>query len=90
MNAHPNETIRETNSPVEGNEKRNDSSLSDRESQPRFVVKKESGSEWARVIDSQTGAQIAKYSVLPRRRSTRDGWKDAENHAAKLNAQLAK
>jgi hypothetical protein len=54
---------------------------------PRYVVKKESGSEWARVMDTQTGMQIAKYSVLPRKRSTRDGWKDAESHAARLNTK---
>ena len=52
---------------------------------PRYVVKKESGSEWARVIDTQTGMQVCKYSVLPRRRSTRDGWDDAQRHAKRLN-----
>ena len=55
----------------------------------RFVVKKEIGSEWARVIDTQTGMQVTRYNVMPRKRSTRDGWKEADNHAAKLNAAAA-
>ena len=55
----------------------------------RFVVKKEIGSEWARVIDTQMGMQVARYNVMPRKRSTRDGWKEADNHAAKLNAAAA-
>jgi hypothetical protein len=61
------------------------------EAQPvaRYTVEKQSGSEWARVVDRQTGAQVARYSVMPRKRSQRDGWKDAERHAARLNAAIA-
>jgi hypothetical protein len=61
------------------------------EAQPvaRYTVEKQSGSEWARVVDRKTGEQVARYSVMPRKRSQRDGWKDAEQHAARLNAAIA-
>lgn len=52
----------------------------------RYIIKKETGSEWARVIDTSTGRQIAKYSVMPRRNSRiPNGWTRAECHAAALN-----
>jgi hypothetical protein len=57
--------------------------------QERYVVRKEVGSEWARVVDTQTGMQIARYNVMPRKRSLRDGWKEARNHADRLNAAPA-
>ncbi len=52
----------------------------------RYVIKKESGSEWARVMDTETGRQVAKYSVIPRRNSGMpSGWERAERHVAALN-----
>ncbi len=47
---------------------------------PRFVVQKAYGSEWARVIDTKTMRQVAKYSVLKF-----NGWEKAERRAAALN-----
>lgn len=55
-------------------------------SSTRYVIKKESGSEWACVIDTETGRQVAKYSVLPRRHSGMpNGWERAERHKSALN-----
>lgn len=52
----------------------------------RYVIKKESGSEWARVMDTETGTQVAKYSVMPRRNSGMpSGWERAERHMSALN-----
>jgi hypothetical protein len=48
--------------------------------QARYIVQKHAGSEWARVIDTQTGRQVGKYSVLKF-----NGWQKADNRAAILN-----
>lgn len=50
----------------------------------RYVVEKQSGSEWARVMDTETKQQVAKYNVLPKRGNP-DGWGRADLHAAALN-----
>lgn len=50
---------------------------------PRFIVQKMRGSEWARVIDTQTGRQVGKYSVLKF-----NGWNKADRRAAILNHRL--
>lgn len=56
----------------------------------RYVIKKESGSEWARIMDTDTGREIAKYSVIPRRNSGMpSGWERAERHASALNKRAA-
>lgn len=49
-------------------------------SEPRYLVQKMSGSEWARIIDTQTGRQVAKYNVLKF-----NGWNKADRRAATLN-----
>jgi len=51
--------------------------------EPRYIVQKMRGSEWARVIDTQTGRQVAKYSVLKR-----NGWSKADRRAEILNERL--
>lgn len=48
--------------------------------EPRYIVQKMRGSEWARVIDTQTGRQVAKYNVL-----SYNGWAKADRKAAILN-----
>lgn len=48
--------------------------------EPRYIVQKMSGSEWARVIDTQTGRQVSKYNILKG-----NGWNKADRRAETLN-----
>lgn len=52
----------------------------------RFYVAKESGSEWARVIDRSTGRQIKRFNVL-RGDGKRNGWNQADELCRRLNEQ---
>lgn len=48
----------------------------------RFVVKKESGSDLAKVVDTETQQIIKKYKIFKG-----DGWSKAEKHCAALNGE---
>jgi len=49
-------------------------------SQPRYVVKKDSGSHWAYLKDTRTGATVCRSNVLGK-----DAWSNLDKHCARLN-----
>ena len=52
----------------------------------RYVVKKESGSQYAYVMDTARGVSIKRYDIF----KPRNGWNLADKHCAALNAAIAK
>jgi hypothetical protein len=46
----------------------------------RYVVKKESGSQWAYLRDTKTGSTVCRSNVLKK-----DAWSKLDKHCARLN-----
>lgn len=47
---------------------------------PRYVVRKDSGSYWARLEDTKTGATVCRSNVLKK-----DAWANLDKHCDRLN-----
>lgn len=56
--------------------------MGDKQLLAHYVVKKDSGSRYARVVHVPTGETVKRYDVL-----RGNGWADADRHCAALNKE---
>lgn len=49
--------------------------------EPRYKVRKDSGSRYAYIIDSTTGREVVRFGIFKG-----DGWQYADRYCEKLNA----